>query len=184
MGRHGVVGSWGDESATDGTRIKPGYGKGTVYKEARKTGSQEPTKRSLEPIWGVERELRRCGRESGRCGQRWSDRWANLGKSGQKVGKGTGFDHLATGFDRLGPDKSMQVVDFPHLSTVRVFWGGMESAFAERILVCFVRTGWGRNMGLSTLFSKTDRIHCGLRRQIVERAGCHILLFKRERHCP
>ena len=38
-----------------------------------------------------------------------------------EVGKRTGFAHLATGSCRPGPDNSTQVVDFPHLSGVRVF---------------------------------------------------------------
>ncbi len=73
MGGHGVAGSWSDGVATDGTRTKHGHGEGTRHKEVGKAGSEEPTKRSLEPIWGVERELRRCGLKAGEDGKRWAE---------------------------------------------------------------------------------------------------------------
>jgi hypothetical protein len=61
----------------------------------------------------------------GRCGKRpyralggfvrSGRRWADLGKGGRMVG-------IRTGFSQLFPDDSMQVVDFPHLAHVRLFW--------------------------------------------------------------
>ena len=121
MGGHGVAGPWSDEVATDGTRTKHGHGEGTRHKEVGKAGSEEPTKRSLEPIWGVERELRRCGLKAGEDGKRWAGARVNLGKGGQKVGKWTGFSHFGTALTHLFPHVSTQVVDFPRICTVRLF---------------------------------------------------------------
>jgi len=39
------------------------------------------------------------------------------------------FSHLETGFSRFFPHKSTQVVDFPHLAMVRLFW---EEGFHRR----------------------------------------------------
>jgi len=47
--------------------------------------------------------------------KRWVGRRVDLGKGGRVAGKRTGFSHLC-------PDDSMQVVDFPLLSRLRVFW--------------------------------------------------------------
>src|SRR6266436_6230421 len=121
MGGDGEAKSWSDESATDGTRVKHGFGKRIPYKEAKKAGSEEPTKRSLEPIWGVERELRRCGLKAGEDGKRRIGKWANPGLSGKKVGKWTGFSHFGTALTHLFPHVSTQVVDFPRICTVRLF---------------------------------------------------------------
>ena len=52
-------------------------------------------------------------------GKRWVGRWVNLGKGGQVAGTWTGFS-------RLFPLVSTQVVDFPHLRGVRLFWEGMK----------------------------------------------------------
>jgi len=58
--------------------------------------------------------------------------WVSLGKGGKEVGKWTGFSHLATTFSHLGPDNSTQVVDFPHLSTLRLFWRAEITAETQR----------------------------------------------------
>jgi hypothetical protein len=42
------------------------------------------------------------------------------------VGKRIGFSHLAAGWARLFPHNSTQVVDFPHLSMVRLLWEAMK----------------------------------------------------------
>src|SRR5258708_6068234 len=60
--------------------------------------------------------------EAGAGGKRWVGKWANLGKGGLMVGKRTGFSHLETALTRLFPLDSTQVVDFPHMSQLRVFW--------------------------------------------------------------
>src|SRR5258708_38717509 len=70
----------------------------------------------------VQHGVSACGPEAGGGGKRWDGKWLDLGKGGQEVGKWTGFSHLATTFSHLGPDNSTQVVDFPHLSTVRLFF--------------------------------------------------------------
>ena len=57
---------------------------------------------------------------------RRSGMWVSLGKGGKEVGKWTGFSHLETALTRLFPHVSTQVVDFPHLSAVSLFWGSPE----------------------------------------------------------
>jgi len=42
----------------------------------------------------------------------------------------TGFSHFETPLTRLFPHKSTQVVDFPRLAMVRLFWGGVENGFS------------------------------------------------------
>ena len=64
--------------------------------------------------------------EAGDAGQRWVGKRVELGKGGQVAGKWTGLAHIATASTRLGPDNSTQVVDFPHLSVVRLFWEAMK----------------------------------------------------------
>jgi len=51
---------------------------------------------------------------------------AEVGKGGQEIGKWCSFSHLETTLTRLFQHNSTQVVDFPHLSTVRFFWGRYE----------------------------------------------------------
>ncbi len=97
-----------EERATDGTRSKHGYGKGTVYKEATKAGSKEPKEGGGGQKPGFFRR--------GTMGKR-----VELGKGGQKVGKRSGFFHFETAFSGLFPHKSTQVVDFPYICVVRVF---------------------------------------------------------------
>src|SRR5260221_8525444 len=67
-----------------------------------------------------------CGRRTGAGGQRRAGKWVYVGKGGKVVGKRTGFAHMAPAFSHLGPDESLQVVDFPHLTHVRLFWGSPE----------------------------------------------------------
>src|SRR5713226_7153359 len=67
-----------------------------------------------------------CGLEAGGGGEIWDGRRDEVGKGGKAMGKRTGFAHLEFTSTRLGPGNSMQVVDFPHLSVVRVFLGSHE----------------------------------------------------------
>jgi hypothetical protein len=60
-------------------------------------------------------------------------------KGGQEVGKWcsfyrlvTGFPHFETALTRLFPHKSTQVVDFPRIEHVRLFWEGHEIGFADQ----------------------------------------------------
>src|SRR6266404_2869137 len=94
MGGHGVEESWSDGLATDGTR---------TCTDSEKTMNREP------------RELPRRGWKTGGDGQRWVERRFNLGKGGRLVGKWACFAHLF-------PHDSMQVVDFPLLCRLSVFW--------------------------------------------------------------
>src|SRR5882757_768000 len=96
--------------------------------------ASEPTKRRLEPIWGVEREVRRWGLKAARNGKRRYASRAFTSLSGWEIGKAwnfyrlaTGFSRIATGYYRLFPHDSTQVVDFPHLAMVRLFWGALKS---------------------------------------------------------
>ena len=51
-----------------------------------------------------------------------------VGKGGCEIGKWCSFSHLETAFSHLFPHKSTQVVDFPHLAMVRLFWEGAEDS--------------------------------------------------------
>ena len=57
---------------------------------------------------------------------RRSGMWVSLGKGGKEMGKWTGFSHFETTPTRLFPHKSTQVVDFPRICRVRLFWGSPE----------------------------------------------------------
>src|SRR5882724_9392011 len=77
--------------------------------------------------WG--RRLQESARAAGgvvRSGQKCVGRWVQLGKGGQEVGKRTGFSHIETALTRLFPHFSTQVVDFPCMCNVRLFWGRHE----------------------------------------------------------
>src|SRR5258708_6219387 len=60
--------------------------------------------------------------KSATAGKRWAGKRVDLGKGGQKASKWTGFSHFETALTRLFPQVSTQVVDFPLLSRLRVFW--------------------------------------------------------------
>src|SRR5260221_12167064 len=68
-------------------------------------------------VAGSEAGAPRKDRETGASGKRWFGRSVQVGKGALEMGKWTGFS-------RHFPDDLMQVVDFPHLSTLRVFWRG------------------------------------------------------------
>ena len=68
----------------------------------------------------------RSGRKTGGDGKRWVGKRAFPTLSGQMVGKWCSFSHLETALTRLFPHVSTQVVDFPHICTVRLFWGSPE----------------------------------------------------------
>jgi hypothetical protein len=72
-----------------------------------------------------------CGRRAGGGGQGRAGKWVILSKGGKMVGKRTGLAHIAPAFSHLGPDESLQVVDFPHLTHVRLFWEALESGQAN-----------------------------------------------------
>jgi hypothetical protein len=100
-------------------------GKGDSFQGASNSnGMNAAMARSAGPEAGAPAETR----EAGRGWQRRVGMWVQPGGSGQEVGKPTGFAHIAPGSTRLGPDNSTQVVDFPHLSRVRLFWASPEIA--------------------------------------------------------
>jgi len=81
-----------------------GRGRNAGHREVGKRATDKETKQA-------------GGKESkaGTNGQNWAEKRVDLGKGGKMKGKWTGFSHLC-------PDDSMQVVDFPLLSRLRVFW--------------------------------------------------------------
>src|SRR6266404_9906123 len=52
----------------------------------------------------------------------------DVGKGGCEIEKWRSFSHFETAFSHLFPHKSTQVVDFPHLSGVSIFWGGTQNS--------------------------------------------------------
>jgi hypothetical protein len=66
---------------------------------------------------------------AGGSGKKCVRKWANLGKGGCEIGKCCSFSHFETALSRLFPQLSTQVVDFPHLAVVRLFW---EKGFHRR----------------------------------------------------
>jgi len=76
----------------------------------------------------TETEAVAAGRKAVGGGKRWSGMWVNLGKGGCEIEKWRSFSHLETGFSRLFPHKSTQVVDFPRMAMVSIFWEGVENS--------------------------------------------------------
>jgi len=99
-------------NTAEGGQTKPRHGSGALHMEARKVEAKEP--------------------KAGGDGQRWAGRRVNLGKGGQVLGKRTGFAHVEPALTRLRPGKSTQVVDFPHLSVVKLFSGRWERTTEAR----------------------------------------------------
>jgi hypothetical protein len=66
----------------------------------------------LRPCW---LRVYSAASENARRGKRWVGKRVDLGKGGKMEGTLTGFSHLF-------PDDSMQVVDFPHLARLSIFW--------------------------------------------------------------
>jgi len=60
---------------------------------------------------------------------------SQVGKGGQGMEKGTGFARTAPTSTRLGPDDSMQVVDFPHIRVAGVFWGTLKYDFQSQAVL-------------------------------------------------
>ena len=128
-------------------------GKDPVNKEAMKSGSNEPTKRSLEPKWGVERELRGWELKSDGGRKRRYASCAFTSLSGTEIGKtwnlyrlATGFYRLWAGSTRLFPHNSTQVVDFPHLANVRIFLDANLASQARHETVAPVGCSLARNV--------------------------------------
>ena len=93
-------------------------------RESRLAARERKEHREPGVAWveGGQRSARPTTSEAGSYGQRWVGKWANLGKGGRLAGEWTGFSHFETPLTRLFPLDSTQVVDFPLLSQLRVFW--------------------------------------------------------------
>jgi hypothetical protein len=89
-----------------------------------------PGTSSLANIHGRFATLHNSGGNVVRRGKRRFGRRGFTGVSGPEMGKACNFYCLATGLTRLFPHKSTQVVDFPRIAYVRLFWGGAEIGFS------------------------------------------------------
>ncbi len=85
-----------------------------------------PGTSSLANIRGRFATLFTSGEDVGRGGQRWVGRWVTLGKSGRVVGIWTGFSRFKAVLAHLFLHHSTQVVDFPRICTLRLFWEAMK----------------------------------------------------------
>jgi len=57
-----------------------------------------------------------------------AEKRVEVGKGGCEIGKWRSFSHLETAFSRLFPPDSTQVVDFPRMAMVSIFWEGVENS--------------------------------------------------------
>ena len=70
----------------------------------------------------------RTGTDAGATGPRRAGTWEHLGKGGPFSQHLTAFSHFTPGISHLCPLKSTQVVDFPYMCNVSIFWGGAENS--------------------------------------------------------
>ena|SRR5882724_12628992 len=89
---------------------------------AAKEHIEHRAKRSLEPIWGIERELRRWGLKAAGNGKRRLGSRSFTALSGWEIEEWCGFSHLEIAFSHLFPGFSTQVVDFPRMAHLSIFW--------------------------------------------------------------
>jgi len=76
----------------------------------------------------TETEAVAAARQVGEDGKNRFGKWVKVEKGGCETGKWRSFSHLETGFSRLFPHKSTQVVDFPRMAMVSIFWEGVENS--------------------------------------------------------
>ena len=86
----------------------------------------KPTKSRIR-----EPEAVAAGLEAGEDVKNRAEKRVKVGKGGCEIGKWRSFSHLETAFSHLFPCFSTQVVDFPHLSAVRLFSEGFKNGFSE-----------------------------------------------------
>src|SRR5258708_2454519 len=91
-----------------------------------KNSNNEPMKLTKSRI--REPEAVAVARQAGEDVKNRAEKRAEVGKGGQMVGKWRSFSHFETTLTHLFPRFSTQVVDFPHLSGVSIFWGGAEDS--------------------------------------------------------
>jgi len=77
----------------------------------------------------TETEAVAAGLEAGEDVKNRAEKRVEVGKGGCEIGKWRSFSHFETVFSHLFPCFSTQVVDFPHLAHVRLFW---EEGFHRR----------------------------------------------------
>jgi len=70
-------------------------------------------------------------RQAGEDVKNRAEKRVKLGKGGREIGKWRSFSHIETALTRLFPRFSTQVVDFPHICTVRLFSEGFKNGFSE-----------------------------------------------------
>src|SRR5882724_3454151 len=75
---------------------------------------------------------------------------------GVMAGKWTGFSRLETALTRLFPHKSTQVVDFPRMCNVSIFWGGARNSRTSG------RGMIGREMAKRSLEPRLGSQACGI----------------------
>src|SRR6266481_2440335 len=76
----------------------------------------------------TETEAVAAGLEAGEDVKNRAEKRVEVGKGGCEIGKWRSFSHLETVFSHLFPCFSTQVVDFPHLAHVRLFWGRTQNS--------------------------------------------------------
>ena len=76
-----------------------------------------------------EPEAGAVARRAGEDVKNRAEKRVEVGKGGCEIGKWRSFSHFETVFSHLFPRFSTQVVDFPHLGVVSIFW---EEGFHRR----------------------------------------------------
>ena len=90
-----------------------------LSEERRKASNNEPMKFTKSGIQGRQAAV---VAQAVSFPTRTTAKRVEVGKGGCEIGKWCNFSHLETGLTRLFPHKSTQVVDFPHLTHVSIFW--------------------------------------------------------------
>ncbi len=72
----------------------------------------------------TETEAVAAGRQAGEDVKNRAEKRAEVGKGGQEMGKWRSFSHFETALTHLFPHYSTQVVDFPRMTVVSIFWEG------------------------------------------------------------
>jgi len=76
----------------------------------------------------TETEAVAAGLEAGEDVKNRAEKRVEVGKGGCEIGKWRSFSHLETVFSHLFPRFSTQVVDFPRMTVVSIFWGGTQNS--------------------------------------------------------
>src|SRR6266436_242060 len=87
-----------------------------------KNSNNEPMKLTKSRI--REPEAVAVARRAGEDVKNRAEKRAEVGKGGREIGKWRSFSHFETVFSHLFPCFSTQVVDFPRMTVVSIFWEG------------------------------------------------------------